>query len=63
MTEKNDYLNSCDDKNDAFFMIYFVIQVVGVITLTLSELYESKEQSTEKQGERQRSKQKTKKQE
>ena len=32
---KNDYLNSRDDKNDAFFVIYFVIRVVGVITPTL----------------------------
>ena len=31
---KNDYLNSRDDKNDAFFVIYFVIRVVGVITPT-----------------------------
>ena len=33
---KNDYLNSHDHKNDAFFMIYFVIQVVSVITPTFT---------------------------
>ena len=36
VTEKNDYLKSRDDKNYAFFVIYFVIGVVGMITPTFT---------------------------
>ena len=31
---KSDYLKSLDDKNEAFFMIYFMVQIVGVIMPT-----------------------------